>query len=171
MSRPVIARRSSADGSAGDTRSVEKMRRSGGGLGVARSPPARGPPCATPLPPPAPPGPPARRPPMRIPYPAADALGALEECRVRLFGGTPLLTRGAVEIFRHDWSLDSREAIAELGYTQTPLIDGVTRTLSAIRGGAAAVQPAGPRRASRIQRTPASGCTSRRGCSRCCCGC
>ena len=59
-----------------------------------------------------------------------------------LVGGTPLITRGAVEIFRHDWSLDSSEAIGELGYTLTPLVDGVTRTLSAIRGGAAAVQPA-----------------------------
>ena len=34
-----------------------------------------------------------------------------------LFGGTPLITRGAVEIFRHDWSLDSSEAIRDLGYT------------------------------------------------------
>src|SRR4051794_25233203 len=114
---------------------------------------------------------PGRRPPMRMPFALATLLGAIEERRVAAFGGTPLVTRGAVEIFRHDWSLDSSDAIAELGYTQTPLIDGVRRTLSAIRGGVAAVQPAGPRRASRIQRTPASGCTSRRGCSRCCCGC
>ena len=42
-----------------------------------------------------------------------------------LFGGTPLMTRGAVEIFRHDWSLDSGEAIRDLGYTMTPLDDGV----------------------------------------------
>jgi NAD+-dependent farnesol dehydrogenase len=83
-----------------------------------------------------------RRPPVRIPFAAADALGALEEFRVSLFGGTPLLTRGAVEIFRHDWPLDSSDAIGELGYTLTPLIDGVARTLAFIRAGAAAVQPA-----------------------------
>ena len=76
-----------------------------------------------------------RRPPLRIPFPVADLLGAAEELRVTLFGGTPLLTRGAVDIFRHDWSLDSTEAVRELGYTMTPLEDGVARTVSSIRGG------------------------------------
>lgn len=75
-----------------------------------------------------------RRPPARIPFPVADLLGAAEELRVTLFGGTPLLTRGAVDIFRHDWSLDSGEAVRELGYAQTPLADGVARTLESIRG-------------------------------------
>jgi len=76
-----------------------------------------------------------RRPPLRIPFPVADLLGAAEELRVTLFGGTPLLTRGAVDIFRHDWSLDSAEAIRELAYTITPLEDGVARTVSSIRRG------------------------------------
>ena len=76
-----------------------------------------------------------RRPPLRIPFPVADLLGAAEEMRVTLFGGTPLITRGAVDIFRHDWSLDSAEAVRELGYTITRLEDGVARTVSAIRGG------------------------------------
>jgi farnesol dehydrogenase len=75
-----------------------------------------------------------RRPPPRIPFPVADLLGAAEELRVTLFGGTPLLTRGTVDIFRHDWSLDSAEAIRELAYTITPLEDGVARTVLAIRG-------------------------------------
>ena len=75
-----------------------------------------------------------RRPPPRIPFPAADLLGAAEQLRVRLFGGMPLVTRGAVEIFRHDWSLDSSEAIRDLGYTLTPLADGVARTVESIRG-------------------------------------
>ena len=65
----------------------------------------------------------------------ADLLGAAEELRVTLFGGTPLLTRGAVDIFRHDWSLDSAKAIRELDYTITPLEDGVARTVSSIRDG------------------------------------
>jgi farnesol dehydrogenase len=76
-----------------------------------------------------------RRPPPRIPFSVANLLGAAEELRVTLFGGTPLLTRGAVDIFRHDWSLDSAEAIRELSYTITPLEDGVARTVSSIRGG------------------------------------
>ena len=75
-----------------------------------------------------------RRPPPRIPVPVADLLGAAEELRATLFGGSPLVTRGAVEIFRHDWSLDSSEAIRDLGYTLTPLADGVARTLESIRG-------------------------------------
>jgi farnesol dehydrogenase len=71
-----------------------------------------------------------RRRPPRIPFPIADALGAAEELRVRLFGGTPLITRGAVEIFRHDWSLDSGDAIRDLGYNMTPLREGVERTIA-----------------------------------------
>ena len=75
-----------------------------------------------------------RRPPPRIPFPIADLLGAAEEIRVTLFGGTPLITRGAVEIFRHDWSLDSTDAIRELGYTLTPLAEGLRQTLQSIPG-------------------------------------
>lgn len=71
--------------------------------------------------------------PLRIPYPVADALGTLEEMRVTILGGTPLVTRGAVEIFRHDWSLDSRDAVDALGYTMTPLEEGVRRTIASIR--------------------------------------
>ena len=71
-----------------------------------------------------------RRPPPRIPFPVATLLGAAEEARVSLFGGTPLVTRGAVEIFRHDWSLDSSDAVRDLGYTMTPLTDGVAKTLA-----------------------------------------
>jgi len=74
-----------------------------------------------------------RKPPMRIPFPIAVALGAAEELRVALVGGTPLVTRGAVDIFRHDWSLDSTSAVRELGYTITPLAEGVRRTLDSLR--------------------------------------
>jgi NAD+-dependent farnesol dehydrogenase len=73
-----------------------------------------------------------RRPPPRIPFPVAMALGAAEEMRVSIFGGTPLVTRGAVEIFRHDWSLDSTEAARDLAYTMTPLAAGVAATLASI---------------------------------------
>jgi farnesol dehydrogenase len=70
-----------------------------------------------------------RRPPRRMPFPIAVALGAAEELRVTLIGGTPLITRGAVEIFRHDWPLDSGEAVRALGYTMTPLDEGIRRTM------------------------------------------
>lgn len=83
-----------------------------------------------------------RRPPLRIPFPIADLMGAAEEARVSLLGGTPLVTRGAVEIFRHDWSLDSGEAVRELAYTMTPLADGVRRTLDSIHSAAIPTEPA-----------------------------
>jgi farnesol dehydrogenase len=71
--------------------------------------------------------------PRRIPFAAATALGAAEQLRVAFFGGTPLVTRGAVEIFRHDWSLDSSLAVRELAYAITPLEEGLRRTVAALR--------------------------------------
>jgi hypothetical protein len=68
------------------------------------------------------------RPPPRMPYPLASMLGVAEQWRARLTGGPPLVTPGAVRIFRHDWPLDSEPARAELGYRITPLADGF-RTL------------------------------------------
>jgi NAD+-dependent farnesol dehydrogenase len=82
-----------------------------------------------------------RRPPRSMPFAAALLAGALEEARVSVFGGTPLVTRGAVEIFRHDWSLDSSLAQREIGYAMTPLAEGVQRTIASLR--AAAVPAAG----------------------------
>lgn len=73
-----------------------------------------------------------RRPPLRVPFPIATALGAAEEWRVGMFGGTPLVTRGAVNIFRHDWSLDSSAAIRDLDYTITPLASGVAATIRSL---------------------------------------
>ena len=73
-----------------------------------------------------------RKLPRTIPYSVATALGAVEELRVTIFGGSPLLTRGTVEILRHDWSLDSTAAARELGYTITPLVEGVTRTVASL---------------------------------------
>jgi farnesol dehydrogenase len=72
-----------------------------------------------------------RKPPRRIPYPIASALAAVEEARVALVGGLPLVTRGAVEIFKYDWTLDSTASMRELGYRITPLVDGLRRMLEA----------------------------------------
>lgn len=73
-----------------------------------------------------------RKPPRRIPFGVATALGAVEELRVSTFGGTPLITRGTVDIFRQDWSLDSSLAVRDLGYTMTPLVNGIHRTLESL---------------------------------------
>lgn len=68
--------------------------------------------------------------PRRIPYGVATALGAIEETRARLFGAFPLVTRGAVEIFRYDWPLDSSQAQRDLGYRIRPLAEGIERLLA-----------------------------------------
>ena len=70
--------------------------------------------------------------PRRIPFAAAWAVGLVEEARAALTGRMPLLTRGAVEIFRHDWPLDSARSVAELGYRIRPLNEGVRTILESV---------------------------------------
>lgn len=70
-----------------------------------------------------------RRLPRRLPFAAAKVAGLLEEWRARLTGATPLVTRGVVEIFRHDWPVDSDQAQRVLGYRVTPLREGFERLL------------------------------------------
>jgi nucleoside-diphosphate-sugar epimerase len=74
-----------------------------------------------------------RRLPRRIPFAVAAALGVLEEARARLTGGLPRITPGAVEIFRHDWPVDSRAAVRDLDYVITPLDVGLEATLPDLR--------------------------------------
>jgi farnesol dehydrogenase len=71
-----------------------------------------------------------KRLPFRIPFPIATAIGAIEDARAAILKRPPLLTRGTVEIFRHDWSLDSSEAASELGFRIKPLREGVERLLA-----------------------------------------
>lgn len=63
--------------------------------------------------------------PRRLPFALASLVGLGEELRARLTGRPPLVTRGAVEIFRHDWPLDSADAMRDLGYHVRPLQEGV----------------------------------------------
>lgn len=70
--------------------------------------------------------------PRDLPYGVAWVAGALEEFRASLTRRPPLLTRGVVEIFRHDWALDSTDAVRDLRLTTTPLTDGLQRTLASI---------------------------------------
>jgi farnesol dehydrogenase len=71
--------------------------------------------------------------PRRLPYWLAAAAGAVEEARARLTGRLPLLTRGTVEILRHDWPLDHAAAARDLGLRVTPLAEGVAALLTANR--------------------------------------
>lgn len=68
--------------------------------------------------------------PWRIPFPIASLIGTLEDARAAAFKRPPLLTRGTVEIFRHDWSLDSTAAIRDLSLRIKPLREGVERLLA-----------------------------------------
>ena len=68
--------------------------------------------------------------PRRIPFAVATALAIGEEIRARLTRRMPLVTRGAVEIFRHDWPLDSARSVDELNYHVTPLEAGIRATLA-----------------------------------------
>lgn len=70
--------------------------------------------------------------PASIPYPFATAAGALEQARAAITGRPPLVTRGVVEIFRHDWALDSTDAVRDLGLHITPLAEGLERTLASL---------------------------------------
>ena len=70
--------------------------------------------------------------PRRIPYPIASAAGAAQELFSMVTRRPPLITRGAVEIFRHDWPLKSDEAARDLGLRVTPLSDGLAASLAAL---------------------------------------
>jgi farnesol dehydrogenase len=70
--------------------------------------------------------------PPRVPYALATAGGAACEAWTALTGRAPLLTRGVVEIFRHDWPLDSSAARRDLGLRETSVTEGLERTLAAL---------------------------------------
>jgi farnesol dehydrogenase len=70
--------------------------------------------------------------PRRIPYGLALMAAFGQEAYAAMSGRPPLLTRGVVEIFRHDWSLSSTAAESELGLRMTPLADGLSHTLAAL---------------------------------------
>jgi farnesol dehydrogenase len=71
--------------------------------------------------------------PRPLPYWLSDLAGAAEELRARVTGRPPLVTRGAVEIFRHDWPLEHADAARDLGLRVTPVASGVANLLSDFR--------------------------------------
>jgi NAD+-dependent farnesol dehydrogenase len=70
--------------------------------------------------------------PRRIPFPVASGIAWVEEQRAALTGRPPLITRGAVKIFRYEWRLDSSRSIEELNYRIMPLESGVKAMLSSL---------------------------------------
>jgi NAD+-dependent farnesol dehydrogenase len=70
--------------------------------------------------------------PRRLPFAAGVAVAAFDEARARVTGRPPRVTRGTVEIFRHDWALDSTGAVRDLGYRMTPLAAGIVAEIAAV---------------------------------------
>lgn len=68
--------------------------------------------------------------PRRIPFWVARGVAAIEEARARATGRPPLLTRGTVEIFTHDWPVGHADAVRDLGFSVTPLEEGIRKLLT-----------------------------------------
>ena len=78
--------------------------------------------------------------PRRIPGWAASGAAFADELRAACFGATPMLTTGTLEILLRDWPLGHALAAEELGYSVTPLEEGVARVVRALT----AVAPPAP---------------------------
>jgi farnesol dehydrogenase len=70
--------------------------------------------------------PPPRR---HIPYAAAYLAGLLQWWRAELTGRPPELTHQVVNIYKRSWAYDCSKARRDLGYTTTPLAEGMARTV------------------------------------------
>lgn len=67
--------------------------------------------------------------PPTLPVPAARALAAAGEALSRITGRPPLVSRGQLYFFGWNAAPDSTKAQTELGWTPTPLEEGIRRTL------------------------------------------
>jgi farnesol dehydrogenase len=75
-----------------------------------------------------------RRPRFNIPLGLASVAGYGEVLLARLFGRQPrMLTHEVVRIYRRAWTYDSARAAAEIGYTITPLEEGLRRLVEWLR--------------------------------------
>jgi farnesol dehydrogenase len=82
---------------------------------------------------------------LTVPYWLGEAIGAAMLMAARLTGRPPAVTPGVVATFRHEWAYRSDRAKSELGYTITPLREGMRLTLEALRAGPDGTPAAAPR--------------------------
>ncbi|MDZ4804016.1 MAG: NAD-dependent epimerase/dehydratase family protein, partial [Candidatus Eisenbacteria bacterium] len=68
-----------------------------------------------------------------IPWSVGKLVAALEEWKAGAFGGSPRLTRGEIDIYRHEWIYSSAKAERELGYRITPFEAALETTLVWLR--------------------------------------
>jgi len=66
---------------------------------------------------------------VRIPLPIMMLFGWKEEIWAKWFGVRPVITRKWIRKYHHDMACSSNKAIAELGYSITPLEEGLARTI------------------------------------------
>lgn len=72
----------------------------------------------------------ARVPTLRMPDPLGKVAGAFEKAWAAVQGRTPKLTPDLVDVYRHDWALDSSRAREELAYRPRPLAEGLAQTVA-----------------------------------------
>jgi nucleoside-diphosphate-sugar epimerase len=65
---------------------------------------------------------------FNLPARLAMAYGRMEKKKAEWFGLYPRITPGWVETFLQDWAYSSAKAEHELGYTITPLKEGIALT-------------------------------------------
>lgn len=65
---------------------------------------------------------------FNLPPSVALLYARLERLKARTLGFYPQITPGWVETFLHDWAYSCKKAETELGYTITPLREGLNRT-------------------------------------------
>lgn len=72
------------------------------------------------------------RPVRHLPFAAGKMVGVIEVARARLLGHRPQLTPGVVDILKHDWVYSGAKAVRELGYSVTPLEQGLRKTMESL---------------------------------------
>lgn len=70
--------------------------------------------------------------PRRLPLWLGRLAARVEELRATVTNATPRLTRGTIEVLRHDWALDSTTAVRDLDYRIRPFREGFRATLSEV---------------------------------------
>ena len=73
--------------------------------------------------------------PRRLPLWVGPPVAWIDETRARLTGHRPQLTRATLDIFRHDWTLDSSDAERDLGYRQKDLAEGISEMMASSEVG------------------------------------
>lgn len=64
-----------------------------------------------------------------LPVLLLKAYAALQESLAPIFSRTPSITRGVLQLYRHDWAPTDEKARRELGYTTTPLETALAKTI------------------------------------------